>query len=160
MQRRTGRKPLWEIRVNETIQLIRQRSKSRSLKSSSVYECICIFIARYLKNRQLAFQTLKNHYRHLSLFYRWLERQRPETPIGEIDTSCIQRYFVYLNDARHYKKFSLQIVQVVLKRFFHSMRLRRLIDANPVQGFNIQARHRDRMQRLPSRIAPGDSDIG
>lgn len=150
MQSRTGRKPLWEIQVNETIQLIRQRSKSRWLKSSSVYDCFCIFIAGYLRKRQLAYQTVRNHYRHLSLFHRWLERQQPGTPISEKDASCIQRYFVYLNDARHYKKFSLEIVQVVLNRFFHSMRLRRLIDANPVQRFNIQARHRDRIQRVPS----------
>jgi len=53
-------------------------------------------------------------------------------------------------DTRHYKKVSLQIVQVVLKRFFHSMRLRRLVEANPVEMFSIQARDADRVQRLPS----------
>ncbi len=68
MRRITVTQPLWETRVHQTIQKIKKRSDSRSLKSSNVYECICIYIADHLKKRELSYATITLHYKHLSLF--------------------------------------------------------------------------------------------
>jgi len=88
MQRSRGKPPLWGRQVVQTVRGIRSRSKRRSLKSSNVYECLC-------------------------LFARWLEQSHPRLSIAAVDAPCIRRYFSYLEHARHYKRFSLQIVQVV-----------------------------------------------
>ena len=90
MQRSRGKTPLWGRQVVQTVRGIRSRSKRRSLKSSNVYECLC-------------------------LFARWLEQSHPRLSIAAVDAPCIRRYFSYLEHARHYKRFSLQIVQVVLR---------------------------------------------
>jgi site-specific recombinase XerD len=67
-----------------------------------------------------------------------------------VDAPCIRRYFSYLEQAKHYKRFSLQIVQVALRRFFRSMQLRRLIRTNPVGEFRIQVKHKEAVRTLPS----------
>ena len=54
--------------------------------------------------------------------------------------SHLRNYFSYLENERKYKKTSLEGVQVALMRFFRSMRLRRLIQKNPMQDFHIVAR--------------------
>ena len=113
MQRSRGKPPLWGRQVVQTVRGIRSRSKRRSLRSSNVYECLCLFIADHLKNRVLSYESIHNHYRHLSLFARWLEQSHPRLSIAAVDAPCIRRYFSYLEHARHYKRFSLQIVQVV-----------------------------------------------
>jgi len=115
MQRSRGKTPLWGRQVVQTVRGIRSRSKRRSLRSSNVYECLCLFIADHLKNRALSYKSIHNHYRHLSFFARWLEQSHPRLSIAAVDAPCIRRYFSYLEHARHYKPFSLQIVQVVLR---------------------------------------------
>ena len=150
MQRRRGRPPLWETQVHQTIQDIRNRSKSRFLKSADLQECICIFIADHLKKNIFSYQTIGNYYRHLSLFHTWLKQANPNSNMRTIDASCIRRYFCFLEQTKHYKKFSLQVVQIVLRRFFRSMKLRRLIRTNPVGEFRIQAKHRDKLEPIPS----------
>jgi len=150
MQRSRGKPPLWEQQVLQTVRGIRSRTDRRSLKSSNVYECLCIFIADHLKNRALSYESIRNHFRHLSLFARWLEQGYPRLSIATVDAPCIRRYFSYLEEARHYKRFSLQIVQVALRRFFRSMQLRRLIRTNPVGEFRIQVKHKEAVRALPS----------
>ena len=150
MQRRRGRPPLWETQVHQTIQDIKSRSKSRSLKSADLQECICIFSGDHLKKQIFSYQTIGNYYRHLSLFHAWLKQTKRSVNIRTIDASCIRKYFSFLEQTKHYKKFSLQVVQIVLRRFFRSMKLRRLIRTNPVGEFHIQAKHRDKLEPIPS----------
>jgi integrase/recombinase XerC len=152
MQRSRGKPPLWERQVLHTVREIRRRTKRRSLTSSDVSECLCIFIADHLKDRAFSYESIRNHYRHLSLFARWLEQGHPRLSIAAVDAPCIRRYFCYLEQTRHYKRSSLQIVQVVLRRFFRSMQLRRLIRTNPVGEFTIQVASKDKeaVRRLPS----------
>lgn len=150
MQRSRGKPPLWEQQVLQTVRGIRSRTHRRSLKSSNVDECLCIFIADHLKNRTLSYESIRNHFRHLSLFARWLQQSHPRLSIAAVDAPCIRRYFSYLEQAKHYKRFSLQIVQVVLRRFFRSMQLRRLIRTNPVGEFRIQVKHKEAVRTLPS----------
>ncbi len=150
MQRRRGRPPLWETQVHQTIQDIKNRSKSRLLKSSDLHECICIFIGDHLKKHIFSYQTIRNYYRHLSLFYTWLKQTQRNMNIRHIDASCIREYFSFLEQTKHYKKFSLQVVQIVLRRLFRSMQLRRLIRTNPVGEFHIQALPRDKREPIPS----------
>jgi len=149
MQRRTGNKPLWETQVNQTIQSIKSRSKSRSLKSSDLYECICIFIDDHLNKQFFSYETIRNSYTHLKLFMRWM-KQTQVSAIGNIDASCIRRYFSYLEETKQYKRYSLQLVQIVLTRFFHSMKLRRLISVNPVKDFHIKARNENKVNTILS----------
>jgi len=150
MQRRRSRPPLWETQVHQTIQSIKSRSESRSLKSSDLHECICIYIGDHLKKQIFSYQTIGNYYRHLSLFHAWLKQTNTNSNIRHLDASCIRRYFRFLEQTKHYKKFSLQIVQIVLRRFFRSMKLRRLIRTNPVGDFHIQAKHKDKLEPIPS----------
>jgi site-specific recombinase XerD len=150
MQRSRGKPPLWEQQVLQTVRGIRSRTDRRSLKSSNVYECLCIFITDHLKNRALSYESIRNHFRHLSLFARWLQQRHPRLSIADVDAPCIRQYFSYLQQIKHYKRPSLQIVQIVLKRFFHSMRLRRLVGKNPVGEFRIQVKHKEAVRTLPS----------
>jgi len=150
MQRSRGNPPLWEQQVLQTVRGIRSRTDRRSLKSSNVYECLCIFIADQLKNRALSYESIRNHFRHLSLFARWLEQGYPRLSIAAVDAPCIRRYFSYLELTKQYKRFSLQIVQVALRRFFRSMQLRRLIRTNPVGEFRIQVKPKEAVRALPS----------
>src|SRR4030042_4074439 len=124
MQRSRGNPPLWEQRVLQTVRLIRSRTDRRSLKSSDVYECLCIYIADLLKDGAFGHASVRNHYRHLSLFARWLQQSHPRLGIAAVDATCIRHYFAYLENDKHYKRFSLQIVQVALKRFFRSLQRR------------------------------------
>jgi site-specific recombinase XerD len=150
MQRRTGRPPLWETQVHQTIQDIKSRSKSRSLKSVDLPECICIYIGDHLNKQIFSYQTIANYYRHLSLFRAWLKQTQHSLNIRTIDASCIRNYFFFLEETKHYKKFSLQVVQIVLRRFFRSAKLRRLIRSNPVGEFHIQAKYKDTLEPIPS----------
>ncbi|MCX7038094.1 MAG: tyrosine-type recombinase/integrase [Spirochaetes bacterium] len=150
MQRSRGNPPLWERQVLQTVRGIRSRTDRRSLKSSDVYECLCLFIADQLKNRTFSYESIRNHYRHLSLFARWLQQSHPRLSIAAVDAPCIRQYFAYLECDKHYKRFSLQIVQVALKRFFHSLQLRRLIRTNPVGEFRIRVRNKEAVRTLPS----------
>ena len=141
---------MWETQVQRTVQDIKNRSKSRSLKSADLQECICIFIGDHLRKQIFSYQTIVNYYRHLSLFRTWLKQTNPNFNIRHVDALCIRRYFCFLEQTKHYKKFSLQIVQIVLRRFFRSMKLRRLIRSNPVGEFHIQAKHKDKLEPIPS----------
>jgi len=47
--RRKDTPPKWERQVNQTIEKIKKKSKSKTLKSSNIFECICIFIFDHLK---------------------------------------------------------------------------------------------------------------
>lgn len=149
MRRRTADRPLWETRVQQTIQGIRRRSKSRALKSTDVYECVCIFISDHLKKQVLAYESIRMHYRQLNPFSGWL-KQTPTSDIRDIDASCMHRYFSYLEETRRYAGSSLRIVQRALTQFFLSMRRRRLIRINPVKDFHIRAKNENKVQRLPS----------
>jgi site-specific recombinase XerD len=150
MQRSRGGLPPWEQQVRETLRGIRSRTKRRSPRSSDVHECLCIFIADQLKNRALSYSSIRNHYRHLSLFVRWLTETHPGLTIGAVDQVPIRGYFSYLQDTKQYKALSLQIVQIVLRRFFHSMKLRRIVRANPVEQFRIRGAAAQTPRRLPS----------
>jgi integrase/recombinase XerC len=111
---------------------------------------LCIFIADQLSNRALSHESIRNHFRHLNLFARWLQQSHPRLSIAAVDAPCIRQYFSYLELDKHYKRFSLQIVQIVLRRFFRSMQLRRLIRTNPVGEFRIQVKQKEAVRRLPS----------
>jgi integrase/recombinase XerC len=150
MQRSRGNPPLWERQVLQTVRGIRSRTDRRSLKSSNVHECLCIFIADLLKNGTLCHTNVRNHYRHLSLFVRWLQQRHPRIRVAAVDATCIRHYFAYLENDKHYKRFSLQIVQLALKRFFRSLQRRRLIRTNPVGEVRIQIGHKDAVRTLPS----------
>ena len=147
--RRTGSQPLWETRVHQTIQSIKSRSRSRFLKSSDLYECICIFIADHLKKRVVAYETIKKYYRQLNAFFSWL-KQTQTSDIANIGASCVRRYFSCLEEMRHYKRSSLRIVQAVLTMFFRSMQRRRLIRINPLKDFRIKATNVITVQSIPS----------
>jgi len=149
MRRRIVTQPLWETRVNRTIQKIKNRSRSRFLKSSDVYECICIYIGDHFKKRVVAFETIKGYYRDLNIFYGWLKKTQTSN-IGNIDASCVCRYFSYLEGTKYYKNSSLRVVQAVLKHFFRSMQRRRLIRINPVKDFRIRIKNENKVQSIPS----------
>ena len=148
MRRRSVGGPLWENQVNQTVHTIKKKSKSRSLKSSDVYECICIYINDHLKKRILSHSTITNYYRHLKLFLTWLNDAERLADIRKIDESHIRRYFTYLEITKNYKKDSLKAVQVVLIQFFRSMKLRRLIRENPVKDFKICVKSHTRSDKL------------
>ena len=149
MRRRIVAQPLWETQVQRTIRKIKDRSESRFLKSSDVYECICIHIGDHLKKRVLSYATIALHYRHLNLFWAWL-KQTQTVDIRNIDTSCVRRHFSYLVQTRRYKNSSLRILQAVLVRFFRSMQRRRLIGINPVKDFRIRIKNENNIQSIPS----------
>ena len=149
MRRKTVTQPLWETQVHQTIQKIKNRSGSRFLKSSNVYECICIYIADHLKRRVLSYATIGLQYRHLNLFWAWLKHTQT-LEIGDIDTSCVRRYFSYLVQTKRYKNSSLRILLTVLTPFFRSMQRRRLIRINPVKDFRIQRKNENTNQSIPS----------
>jgi integrase/recombinase XerC len=140
MRKRTFSPPQWEIRVNQSIKELKENTKSRSLKSSDIYECICIFISSHLKKRIFSHTTIELYYQHLKSFVTWLNETEKITDIRKVNVSYLRKYFSYLEDLRNYKKSSLEGVQTALIRFFRSMRLRRLIKENPLQDFWIRSR--------------------
>jgi integrase/recombinase XerD len=132
--------PQWEHRLNQIIQKVKKGSRSRSLKSSDLNECICIFVSDHLQKRIFSYATLSLYYQHLKSFSVWLSETVKITDIRKVNVSYIKRYFSYLENVRKYKKSSLEGVQTPLMRFFRSMKARRLIKMNPMQDFNILAR--------------------
>ena len=137
---RKGYPPKWQVQVEKTVQRIKKRSTSRFLKSCDVYECICIFISDHLKKNIFSHGTIGLYYRHLQCFSRWLHDSEHISDIRRLDTSCLRKYFSYLDRERNYRKSSLEGVQTSLVRFFRSMKYRRLIEANPCKDFHISAR--------------------
>lgn len=140
MRRRSLATPKWETQVSQTIHKVKKESKSRSLKSSDLYECVCIFISDHLKKQIFSYASVSLYYQHLKSFYTWLSENGKITDISNVGACLLRDYFSYLEDIRNYKKSSLEGVQTALERFFRSMRLRRLIKENPMQDFRISAR--------------------
>ncbi len=140
MRRRTLKPPLWESQVRQTIQEVKGKSNSRSLKSCDLYECLCIFICDHLKERIFSLATLCLYYSHLKSFSAWMSNNENLTDIQNVGVSHLRKYFSYLESERKYKKSSLEGVQTSLMRFFRSMRFRKLIPENPMQDFHILAR--------------------
>lgn len=140
MRRRSLKSPLWERQVPQTIQKVKGKSKSRSLKSCDLYECLCIFISDHLKERIFSQASLCVYYRHLKSFSAWMREAEKLTDIRTVGVSHLRKYFSYLESVRKYKKSSLEGVQTALMRFFRSMRFRKLIPKNPMKDFHILAR--------------------
>lgn len=140
MRRRSLTTPKWETQVDQTIQKVKKGSKSRSLKSSYFYECVCIFISDHLNKLIFSHTTLSLYYQYLKSFSVWMSETEKVTDIRKVNVSHLQKYFYYLENVRKYKKSSLEGVQTSLMRFFRSMRFRRLIKKNPMQDFHIVAR--------------------
>ncbi len=140
MRRRSIKTPLWESQVHQTIQKLKVESKSRSLKSCDLYECVCIFISDHLKERIFSQATLCVYYQNLKSFSAWMSEAEKVTDIRNVRVSHLRKYFSYLEIVRKYKKSSLEGSQTSLMRFFRSMIFRRLIKKNPMQDFHIVAR--------------------
>jgi len=140
MRRRSFATPKWETQVDQTIYKVKKESKSRSLKPSDLYECVCIFISDHLKKRIFSYTTLSLYYQYLKSFSAWMIEKEKVTGIQKVNVSHLRKYFYYLENVRKYKKSSLEGVQTSLMRFFRSMRFRRLIKKNPMQDFHIVAR--------------------
>ena len=140
MRRRSLKTPQWQNQVDQTTQKVKRESKSRSLKSHDIYECICIFISEHLKKRIFSYATLSRYYKHLKLFSAWMSETEKVSDIQKVNVSHLRRYFYYLENVRNYKKSTLGGAQTSLMRFFRSMRFRRLIKKNPMQDFHIVAR--------------------
>ena len=140
MRRRSLKTPLWERQVLQTIQKVKGKSNSRSLKSCDLYECLCIFISNHLKERIFSQATICVYYRHLKSFSTWMSEAEKLTDIRTIQVSHLRKYFSYLESERKYKKSSLEGIQTPLMRFFRSMRFRKLIPKNPMKDFHILAR--------------------
>ena len=68
MRRRSLATPKWETHVSQTIHKVKKESKSRSLKSSDLYECVCIFISDHLKKQIFSYATVSLYYQHLKSF--------------------------------------------------------------------------------------------
>lgn len=137
--RRSLKTPKWQSQVDQTTQKVKSESKSRSLKSHDIYECICIFISEHLKKRIFSYATLSRYYKHLKLFSAWMSETEKVSDIQKVNVSHLRRYFYYLENVRNYKKSTLGGAQTSLMRFFRSMRFRRLIKKNPIQDFHIVA---------------------
>jgi len=140
MRRRSLKPPLWESQVRQSIQKLKSKSKSRSLKSCDLYACLCIFISDHLKERIFSQASLALYYWHLKSFSAWLSEGENITDIRTVGVSHLRKYFSYLENVRKYKKSSLEGVQTSLMRFFRSMRFRKLIPKNPMKDFHILAR--------------------
>ncbi|MCK4804337.1 MAG: hypothetical protein KAT88_07250 [Spirochaetes bacterium] len=74
MRRRSLTTPKWETRVNQTIYKVNKESKTRSLKSSDLYECVCIFISDHLKKQM--FSYLEGVQTALERFFRSMRLRR------------------------------------------------------------------------------------
>lgn len=140
MKSLSGNVPRWETRVNQTILELKSTSKSRSLKSHDVYQCVCIFINDHLKKRLLAYATIGFYYKHLKLFSAWLHKTGKATDIRKLSVTDLRGYFSYMENERNYKNTTIEGAQAPLLKFFRSMKLRRLIKDNPMQDFKIVAR--------------------
>ena len=116
MRRRSLNTPLWENQVDETIQKVKRESKSRSLKSSNLYECICIFISDHLKKKIFSYATLSLYYHHLKSFSSWLGETEKVTDIRKVNVSHLQRYFSYLENVREYKLCPMNEINLVKTR--------------------------------------------
>ena len=140
MKRRSGNVPRWENQVNQTILELRSKSKSRSLKSYDFYECVCIFIKDHLEKRLLSHATIGFYYKHLRLLSAWLRETGKVIDIRKLNVTHLRSYFSYLKNEKNYKNTTIEGAQAPLLKFFRSMKLRRLIQKNPMQDFKIVAR--------------------
>lgn len=139
--RRKDTPPKWERQVNQTIENIKKKSKSKTLKSSNIFECICIFIFNHLKKRIFAHATISISYQQLHQFFKWLNNIKKINDVHQINTNCIREYFSYLQSQKEYKKVSIQFVYRSLSQFFQSIRRRKLIDQNPFKDFDLSVKN-------------------
>jgi site-specific recombinase XerD len=150
MSRSTFKQPKWETQVNQTIQRLKKKNKSRSLKSSNIYECACIFVESLLKKRKLEKITISRYFRHLKLFSSWLSETEKLTDIEKVNPTIIQKYFLFLENEKKHKKSSLASTVTSLWLFFHSMKSKFLIEDNPCNDFNISPKPCTKIEKILS----------
>lgn len=96
--------PQWQSQVDQTIQKVKRESKSRSLKSSDIYECICIFISDHLNKRIFSYATLSLYYQHMKSFSAQMTESEKITDIRKVNVFHLRRHFSARGDTHILKQ--------------------------------------------------------